>query len=87
MKWTAKTIKHHGESRVAVYFEKNADLIARIKQIEGARWSQTLMAWHLPDTEENRLRFKILPSEGKSTLSQIKDCNQLVLKDLLKRFN
>ena len=61
MKWTAKTIKHRGESRIAVYFEKNADLIARIKQVEGSRWSQTLMAWHLPNTEENRLRFKLVP--------------------------
>lgn len=61
MKWTAKTIKHRGESRIAVYFEKNAILIARIKQVEGSRWSQTLMAWHLPDTEENRLRFKLVP--------------------------
>lgn len=84
MKWEAKPIKHRGESRIAVYFEKNADLIARIKQVEGSRWSQTLMAWHLPDTEENRLRFKILPSEGKSALSQIKDCNQLVLKRFIE---
>ncbi|GEL12116.1 Site-specific recombinase XerD [Flavobacterium glycines] len=61
MKWSAKVIKHKGENRIAVYFEKNADLIARIKKIDGARWSQTLMAWHIPDTEENRVRFKITP--------------------------
>jgi integrase/recombinase XerD len=40
MNWTAKPIVHKTEKRIAVYFEKNADLIARIKQIEGARWSQ-----------------------------------------------
>jgi len=39
-----------------------------------------LGVWHLPDTEENRIRFKILLSEGKSALSQIQDTNQLVLK-------
>ncbi len=61
MKWSAKPIKHKRENRIAVYFEKNADLIARIKKIDGARWSQTLMAWHIPDTEENRVRFKITP--------------------------
>lgn len=38
------------------------------------------MAWHLPDTEENRVRFKISLSEGKSALSQIQNQNQLVLK-------
>ncbi|MCG9792641.1 tyrosine-type recombinase/integrase [Flavobacterium algicola] len=59
MKWTAKLIKYKSDTRIAVYFEKDIDLIARIKQIEGARWSQSLIAWHLPDTEENRNRFKI----------------------------
>jgi integrase/recombinase XerD len=61
MNWSAKIITHRGSKRIAVYFEKNAELIARIKQIEGARWSQSLVAWHLPDTEENRERFKIAP--------------------------
>lgn len=61
MKWSAKIIKHNRENRIAVYFEKDVDLIARIKKIGGARWSQTLMAWHIPDTEENRIRFKIIP--------------------------
>ncbi|NMH23826.1 tyrosine-type recombinase/integrase [Flavobacterium solisilvae] len=59
MKWEAKIIKHKGEKRIAVFFEKNAALIVRIKQIEGCRWSQTLKLWHLPDTDENRKRFKL----------------------------
>lgn len=69
MKWEAKIITHRKEKRIAVYFEKNIDLIARIKQIDGAKWSQTLTAWHIPDTLENRIRFKIgsrtptIPSE------------------------
>ena len=63
MNWEAKLISHKKEKRIAVYFKKNAKLIARIKQLEGARWSQSLIAWHLPDTEENRERFNIpLPS-------------------------
>jgi integrase/recombinase XerD len=61
MTWSAKLIKHNSESRIAVYFEKNQDLIARIKQIEGARWSQQKIVWHLPDSPENRLRFNIEP--------------------------
>ena len=47
--------------RIAVFFEKNAELIARIKIVAGSRWSQTLGVWHIPDTEENRVRFKIAP--------------------------
>ena len=61
MNWEAKIIAHRGSKRIAVYFEKNAELILRIKQIEGSRWSQTLGVWHIPDTEENRIRFKIAP--------------------------
>ena len=30
MNWTAKLIKHINESRIAVFFDKKADLIARI---------------------------------------------------------
>lgn len=69
MKWSAKIIKYRGESRIAVHFEKDADILARIKQFEDTKWSQQLKVWHLPDTEENRIRFKLatasslLPSE------------------------
>ena len=80
MKWSAKPIKHKGKQRIAIFFEKNIDLIARIKQLEGACWSPSLKAWHLPDTKENRIRFKIEISEDKSTLSQINQVNQLALK-------
>ena len=59
MNWNAKIITHRKEKRIAVVFEKNAELIARIKLIDGSRWSQTLGVWHIPDTEENRLRFKL----------------------------
>ncbi len=69
MNWEAKLITHRNEKRIAVSFEKNYELIARIKTINGSRWSQTLRVWHVPDTEENRKRFKIptimdsMPSE------------------------
>lgn len=80
MNWNAKLISHKKEPRIAVYFEKNADLITRIKQFEGSRWSQTLKAWHLPDTDENRIRFKLpvasslLPNdEGLAALAKFKN--------------
>lgn len=59
MKWESKLIKHKGTIRIAIVFERNADLIARIKILEGSRWSQSLGVWHIPDTEDNRIRFKI----------------------------
>ena len=69
MKWESKLIKYKGTARIAVAFEKNAELISRIKTVEGSRWSQSLKVWHIPDTEENRIRFNLplhsqtIPSE------------------------
>ena len=60
MNWKAQLIKRGGESRIAIYFEKNHDWIDRIKEQEGSRWSQTLGVWHLPDTFENRMLFQIV---------------------------
>lgn len=59
MNYKAKTILHKGTPRIAVFFEKNATLIARIKTFEDARWSASNKYWHLPDTEANRLHFKL----------------------------
>jgi len=59
MKIKAKPIFHKNVARIAIYFEKNDDLIARIKTFEDARWSASKKYWHLPDTEANRLHFKL----------------------------
>lgn len=61
MKWQASVIQHKKQNRIAVYFEKNADLIARIKKLPGVQWSQSLKVWHLPDTEAYRKQFKLKP--------------------------
>jgi integrase/recombinase XerD len=65
MNWKAQLIKHHGESRIAVYFEKNPDWIERIKLQEGSKWSQSLGVWHLPDTFENRMKLQIVETPVK----------------------
>ena len=76
MNWSAKIVSHRGEKRIAVFFEKNADLIARIKKVEGSRWSQSKGFWHVPNTIENQIRFKILVSlpsaEGIEALEKFK---------------
>lgn len=62
MNWSAKIIHYKNEQRIAVYFEYNNELIERIKEIEDAKWSQSLHCWHVPGSEENRIRFKVLPA-------------------------
>lgn len=59
MNWSARLIKHKGKDRIAVIFEKKEEFITRMKHFEGSRWSQSLQLWHVPDTEENRIRFKL----------------------------
>jgi integrase/recombinase XerD len=57
--WKATAVKHKGEQRIAVYFDYNQDLVRRLRKLEDVRWSATLKAWHLPDNEANRIRFKL----------------------------
>ncbi len=59
MEWSAKRVRYKEQERIAVYFEKNPELILRIKKLKDARWSYSLGAWHVPDNEENRKRFKL----------------------------
>lgn len=63
MTYSAKTILHNGQHRIAVYFENSAELNSRFKKLQDAKWSNTLKVWHLPDTEENRKLFKIATSK------------------------
>ncbi|MBN8577757.1 MAG: site-specific integrase [Cytophagales bacterium] len=70
--WKSNTIIHNGEKRIAVYFEKNWDQIVRFKKLPDARWSKTLKVWHLPDTAENRERFKLPPTRQLSEEALLK---------------
>ena len=71
MQWNAKLIQHKNENRIAVYFENTPTLNTRIKKLSDAKWSNTLKAWHLPDTIENRKRFKLLENTAKSRTAAI----------------
>ncbi len=57
--WSAKLLKIKGEKRIAVYFPHKVELVIRIRKLPGAKWSQTVKAWHVPDNGENREKFKI----------------------------
>lgn len=60
IKWNAKIINYKGEQRIAVYFEQNYNLNIRIKKLTDVKWSNTLKVWHLPVTESNLIKFKII---------------------------
>lgn len=68
MKWKAAIINYKKKTQIAVYFENNIEWNDRIKKLTGARWSQTVKAWVLPDTNENRKRFKLNMPFNEQTL-------------------
>jgi integrase/recombinase XerD len=76
MEWKSKLIQEHGQSRIAVYFEKNREDIDRFKKLTDARWSAAKGLWHLPDTAKNREQFKVgeigLSADGKIQLEKFK---------------
>lgn len=62
MEWNAKIITHKGEKRIAVIPERKDNSMAQIRSIDGARWSQTIKAWHIPDNDKNRTNFGLPPA-------------------------
>jgi integrase/recombinase XerD len=53
-------IIHRNSERIKVEFPYNKDITALIKQVNDARWSQTLRAWHIPDTRTSFFNLKKL---------------------------
>ena len=48
----ASKIMHHNEPRILFDFPYNLEIINKIRQIEGSRWSKTYKGWHVPYTKE-----------------------------------
>ena len=57
--YEAKQIVHKGQKRISVKFANKPELIERFRKLGGAQWSATLKCWHIPDTIENREKFKL----------------------------
>ena len=85
MEFKAEVIVHHNRSRIALYFDYSAAANERVKLLPGAKWSSTLRAWHIPDNEQNRLKFN-LPTTGVSKLQLLKinPVNQPALEKLVE---
>lgn len=60
--WKAELVILRGEKRIAVHFPQYSEFIIRMKKLLGAKWSNTLKSWHVPDTLEYREQFKIVGS-------------------------
>ncbi|TAH20445.1 MAG: recombinase XerD [Cytophagales bacterium] len=56
----ATKIIHKEEQRIKVDFPYNQEFIALLRQVEGAKWSKTHKAWHIPYTKEAFGKLKLL---------------------------
>ncbi len=88
MEWSAKRITYKSEKRIAVYFEHNPRFIEQMKTVDDVRWSRSLKAWHVPDTEKNRTRFKVVvPPVKVQTPANIEQLQKFKLWLLSKRYS
>ncbi len=86
MNWKAELIIHRNEKRITVLFDKNPDSIARMQQLDDAKWSDSKKIWHVPASEENLLRFKIVPPPV-LTLSNIEQIQKFIYWLSSKRYS
>jgi integrase/recombinase XerD len=66
-KITYTAVVHNGEKRILVVFKKDLALIKKLREKTDARWSKTHRAWHIADTEANRIKCKIPLQKIKTT--------------------
>jgi len=55
----ATSIEHNGAKRIKIEFSYDHRTIEKLRQIEDCRWSTSLRAWHVPDTQESMEKLKI----------------------------
>jgi integrase/recombinase XerD len=78
--------EHKSQKVIFVRFDYHKILVERIKQLTGAKWSQSQKTWYLPDNETYRQKFKLAPKveASEATLNKICDTNQLALQKLIE---
>ncbi len=72
-------IIHHNEQRIKVDFDFDASIIATLKQLDDVKWSQTLKAWHIPDTKEALSQLKILFPDVETIEAELRNPISIVL--------
>ena len=77
-----------GNPVITIRFKYDPGLVEEVKKIPGRKWSQTLKCWHVPDTQENRLRFGLSAPAGissKRELTKVNDVNKSALNALREK--
>ncbi len=84
-KVTYEAAQHQGKPVILIRFDYDAVLIARVKKLTGARWSQSKKSWYVIDSPHYRQKFGMpLLVVGKEVLSHIHPINQPALIQLVE---
>ena len=62
-------IVHRNETRICVDFSYNQELVSKLKQILGTRWSKTMGARHIPYAKDAYEQLKTLFPDVKNEKS------------------
>lgn len=62
-------LHHRNQARIGLWFAYDKALIARVRNLPGARWSATLTCWHIPDTQESKLDLQAADLPIASTMN------------------
>ena len=79
--------EHREQKVIFIAFEKKIELIEKVKQLKGIKWSHSNKMWYVPDVIEYRKLFG-LPTEyevGKIVFSKIHPIHQGVLNKLIEQ--
>jgi site-specific recombinase XerD len=64
---------HRDKHIILIRFDKDEELIARVKKLKGVRWSSTLKAWYVPDVAEYRKRFGLAETKENEEIKRIEE--------------
>lgn len=70
---------------IYIAFENKAELIAPIRQLQGAKWNPSVKMWHVPDTKYYRDYFGLAAefSVGRNVLSRISPANRAEMQRMI----
>lgn len=83
-----EVIQHKDENRIKLVFKYDAALIAKVKNLEGRKWSQTMKCWHIPYREDYNEYLKKWLAEGTLTGKYVNatiETNKKGIKSKLKQ--
>jgi site-specific recombinase XerD len=76
---------HRDKHVILIRFDKDEELIARVKKLKGVRWSHTLKAWYVPDVPEYRNRFGLAEAKESEEIKRIEDKIHPVNREAFER--